>query len=166
MPSCIKELVEFARVHIPSLTRHDTRGVYSSLVEAMTNVRNHAYNKTEKWWMMAMKQGDGVCFAILDNGLGIPRTIKKNIREQLVPNDAHLIDSAMKGNLRTRTGEPWRGKGLPKILENLERGLIQDLHVVAQRGHYAAKNQSRKLRHKFQGTLISWDFIPPKGAQP
>jgi len=145
---------------IPVLVR---RKVYTTILECMGNTREHAYTGHEeyhtKWWLMALfdEQSCSVTFAILDNGQGIPKTVRKKIFERLWPSDNKLIQSALKGDFRTRTNEQWRGKGLPKIQKTLDEGIIRNLVVLSNHGYVNyGTDLFGDLEQKFYGTLVSW----------
>ncbi len=59
----------------------------------------------------------------------------------------------------TVTGEYYRGKGLPGIVEALKRNQISNLHIISndvyanvQTGNYTI------LENKFEGTFIYWEL--------
>jgi len=158
------DVVKFAneklKNSIPVLVR---RKVYTTILECMGNTREHAYTGREgyhpKWWLMAIHDDrtGSVSFAILDNGQGIPKTVKKKIFERLFTSDHKLIVSALRGEFRTRTNEEWRGKGLPRILKTLEDRVISKLAIVSNHGfvHYGT-DQFVDMKQKFVGSLVSW----------
>jgi hypothetical protein len=110
-------------------------------------------------------------FTFLDNGLTIPATIRRNLGEYLADiagvllpvvqtQDHRLIESALKGDFRTKTGVVYRGKGLPKIYEYSNNRNIENLVVISRNGYVGVANGIVKdLNEKFYGTLLSWDFV-------
>lgn len=122
-----------------------SRRNYSMLIECMANTRNHAYQidgkPIRKWWLVAQydAQKQKMRFSFLDLGVGIPKTVRKKFSELVtLKSDSRLIDSALRGNLsnlRTSTGLPHRGKGLPRILNNLKSNFIQNLAIMSNRGY-------------------------------
>lgn len=146
------------------------RRIYSTIIETMANTKQHAYGKSHeqgKWWLMAChdEQNNHVNFTFLDNGQGIPKTIKKKFIEKLkgkigLDNDGELINSAMNGDFRSSTGLEFRGKGLPTIKKHSDDGVIDNLMVISNRGCVNCKsNTVKKLGNNFYGTLLDWDFI-------
>lgn len=144
--------------------------IYSTIIETMANTKQHAYGKSHaegKWWLMAChdEQNQHVNFTFLDNGQGIPKTVKTKFTEKLksaigLDNDGQLINSSMNGDFRTRTGLDFRGKGLPTIKKHSDDGFIDNLLVISNRGYVNCKaNTVRSLGHNFFGTLLDWDFI-------
>ena len=84
-----------------------TKRLYPMLIELMTNVCQHAYNKYNQksimdsnWYIFAENSGHSIKFVFLDTGVGIPATLWYNHREKLLklfPNqskDASYISSA------------------------------------------------------------------------
>ena len=168
-----KEVVDFTRNHIKSPNISSFRSIYPTLIECMANTRNHAYidltAPVSRWWLIAMSnaKATSVHFTFLDNGRGIPRTIKKNILEKFSgiwggTSDSELIASALKGEFRTKTSLKWRGKGLPRILSYVENRQISNLKVISNYGYVSCVGDDlvpTDLNGKFYGTLLSWDFI-------
>ena len=145
---------------LPVLVR---KQVYTTIMECMGNTHNHAYTGEEKfsakWWLMALfdEINQNVHFAILDNGQGIPKTVRRTLLEKVLSPDYVLIQSALAGELRSRLKEQERGKGLPKIKEILDNGMIADLVVISNNGYVNYKeNQHRNLTQKFFGSLVAW----------
>lgn len=165
-----QEVVEFAHDKVsPSTAVFVWRKVYTTILECMGNTREHAYTGREKyqtkWWLMALhdESKNRVTFAILDNGAGIPKTVKKKIMERFWTADSDLILSALRGEFRTRMNELWRGKGLPKIFKTYEAGIIQNLAIISNKGYVNyGSNQFRDLKQKFFGTLVSWTISEGK----
>ncbi len=150
---------------------------YPILIECMTNTHNHAYNETfglyNKWWLMASYDADlsRVHFVFLDNGLGIPKTIRKNFKERVIElfgnlvlknavDDVGLICSALRGEFRTRTGDSYRGKGLQKIYDSMRANSINDPTIISRRGYVNCSSLSgTELNKTFHGTLYSWFYV-------
>jgi hypothetical protein len=153
---------------------------YGPIMECLINTSNHAY-RTEtlnsKWWMIAIPElpKRRVHFTALDNGLGIPSTVRKNYLEKLESKfgkhlitgstiDADLIYSALLGEYRTSTKIGYRGTGLPSIFELMTIPKVKNLRIISNHGHvFASENNNDchiyRLKNKFHGTLISWDFV-------
>ncbi|MGR3219044.1 MAG: hypothetical protein ACUZ8H_04405 [Candidatus Anammoxibacter sp.] len=121
----------------------------------------------KKWYLMLIydKQNRIVKFVFLDNGVGIPNTIKKRFYEQIpiftkMFHDNALIHSALKGEGRTSTKQSHRGKGLPKIYRcATEKKEIKKLVIVSNYGYLDLSNQDYyDLKSKFNGTLYSWEM--------
>ena len=143
----------------------------------MSNTNNHAYDKSKKykkWWLVAYydKINSKIKFTFLDNGFGIPRTIKKSYKERInklleekIPNgrsktqDNFLVSSALEGEFRTKTGFAHRGKGLPDIADKAKKNMIQGLTIISRKAYLnVSNNDSQELSNIFYGTLLSWEY--------
>lgn len=163
----------------PKLT--DRQLLYDGLVEAMTNVKQHAYSPTAKvkrWWMSASVDvnGNRLTVMFLDHGSSIPRTLPRStvwerVRPVLellgaeVSDDAKMIQAALSAK-RSRTGQENRGRGLREDI----RGFIEEheadgrLRVLSARGR-CTFNKARgedgrfeveRLDRPFKGTFLEW----------
>ena len=169
--SIAQEVITFAR---DRLGKGDGRnpGLYRTLIEVMANTHHHAFkeaNPYNKWWLIAHSNPEksSVNFVFLDNGQGIPFTIKKKMREKILAkigyaNDAELILSGLNGDFsRSRTGLGYRGKGLPSIRKYAEeKNDVDNLLIISNHGFVDCNtNKVKKIDRKFYGTLLSWDFV-------
>ncbi len=175
-----KEVTDFAKNSLGIVS--DNKKIYPMIIECMGNTNNHAYKNQDqykKWWLMASHQKDGnkVSLSFVDNGQGIPNTIRKNFREivQTIADsitlplfdakarvlDSALIESALKGDFkRTRTGLSHRGNGLPWMFKNAQAQYIDDLVIISKKGYVdCGKSITRELDAVFHGTLLSWSFV-------
>ena len=149
----------------------NSKGIYATLIECMGNTRNHAYSdgtRYPRWWMIAYHdaQNKHINFSFLDNGHGIPKTMRQNFKERFLDpvlgkrNDAELILSALQGEFRTQTRQRWRGRGLPRIYEFAQRQEIDKFVIVSNFGYVNATTKDAiTLPIKFHGTMLSWDFV-------
>ncbi|MBN1907108.1 MAG: hypothetical protein JW927_18660 [Deltaproteobacteria bacterium] len=167
-----KEVMDFARNRLKS--KNITKASYPIMIECMANTLNHAFttkasgSTLSKWWLIAMhsEETKTIHFTFLDNGLGIPNTIRKRLSEILVGifielDDSALIVSALKGEFRTQTNFKWRGKGLPNILKYVRNNEIKNLKIISNHGYVLCNGEeikSIKLENRFYGTLLSWDI--------
>ena len=142
-PPIAKKVVAFVRSCL-GLLRLETSPIYTTIIELMKNTFQHAYDTTtnfsRRWWLIAvhLPESASVSFSFLDNGMGIPYTIKKKFSERLtsyiVDRDAELIASTLRGEFRTRTQRGYRGNGLPSIFEHHQNGRIRNLKVLSNKG--------------------------------
>jgi hypothetical protein len=160
----------FVKYRLSLVETRQLKRLYSILIECMANTKNHAYkidSYENKWWMIGRHLNNSVEIAFLDNGIGIPRTIKKNYRElvkemasklgAIIINDSELLLSALNGEFRTQTGKRHRGRGLPRISNSAKTGDISDLVVISQKGYVDVNNEEcKQLTHPFMGTLLFW----------
>lgn len=163
------KVIRFSLSKLDQQRDSKSRGIYATLIECMANTIHHAYrenNPYTKWWLMALYGDNKVNFTFYDSGMGIPKTLKKNFSEKFFgsmfnqKNDYELIISALKGEFRTRTGDKWRGRGLPKINSFYNQGYINKLTLVSNYGYVNfGENRFYNMSEKFRGTLFSWDFV-------
>ncbi|MCL2441597.1 MAG: hypothetical protein FWD14_07630 [Treponema sp.] len=161
------EVIEFALSKLPIKRGRMTRAFYTTVLECMGNTKEWAYDsktaKYAKWWLIAHyeKEFERVRFSILDNGKGIPETVRKKLFESIFGfNDSKILNSVLKGDFRTSTELNYRGKGLPKIMSFSESHLIKDLVVISNNGCYnSINNKYNDISPKFNGTMISWSFV-------
>lgn len=153
---------------------------YGPIMECIINTGAHAYSRNasySKWWMIAIPNNNNqtIHFTVLDNGYGIPNTVRKNYAEIIIRHfgklnylstgiDNKLIVSGLVGEFRTRSGLDHRGKGLPSIFDLTTIPYIDNLRIISSHGYVLTGSNltildSVNLRNKFHGTLISWDFI-------
>jgi hypothetical protein len=166
-----KEVIDFSKAQLGKTSDASTRSMYATLIECMVNTGHHAYEKrfvNWKWWLMALPTTDKkrVHFAFLDNGRGIPTTVRKNFAERVSylfgdrTMDSELIFSALEGKYRSRMKNRWRGKGLPKIFSYSSKDIIENLQIVSNHGYVdCQRNQLKELSDKFHGTLLYWEFV-------
>lgn len=176
-PLIVAEVMDYISTII-KFSEDESAKIYGAIIELLQNTKQHAYDETDlqgKWWLIAIPSTDRkkVHFTILDNGYGIPSTVKRKSLEILQSGipikkfgvDATLIESALDGKFqRTRTGKSFRGQGLPTVFELTTMGQIDNLRIISNYGHVLTGPNKSILEkytfsNKFDGTLISWDFI-------
>ncbi|MGD1046398.1 MAG: hypothetical protein ABR936_13895 [Bacteroidota bacterium] len=166
-----KQVMDFSTGILKQNKTSQSKSIYGTIIECMVNTKHHAYHDLDhkwKWWLMALPNEDNnkIQFAFLDNGAGIPTTVKKNFTEKVNrlfgsnSPDCNLIHSALLGHYRTRMKDKWRGKGLPKIYSYFNSNYIENLHIVSNHGYVDCKKDLvKEMNDKFHGTLLSWDFV-------
>lgn len=155
---------------------------YGALLEAIKNVRNHAYPQTaapqlpprvEAWWGAGAyypRRGT-LAFAMLDQGIGIPATLPArsiwDAVKRLCPpefNDSDVIAGAIELG-RTSTGLLERGNGLWTICRLVTELPGSHVRILSGRGEliYASDGSVDKKLHDnpFCGTLIEWSLVLP-----
>ncbi len=161
---CKDFVVEKLRLSHPA----EARAIYEILIECMSNTDNHAYSKKDAFpnrWLAAesIEVQNLISFTSLDNGQGIPATVKKKLLDWKItgktPSD--IIIDALKGDDRSGTGQKQRGLGLPKIYSLIKNGKIFDLNIISGRGAVTTDDctvKPKKASELFNGTLLSWCF--------
>ena len=171
--SIARDVIRFSLKYLNQDKSLKTRTLFKIIIEMMGNTVEHAYriaNERSKWYLMASHDTESgqIRFAFLDGGMGVPQTIRKNFTDLLKKifsditgdsNDSRLIMSALQGKFRTRTGQRYRGKGLPNIYKSYyENKFIDNLRIISNVG-YIDRTDELPLNHKFYGTLYTWDFV-------
>lgn len=141
--SASKELCDFI---IKSLgkTRRDIQPIQRVMIELMSNVYHHAYEKNnfmaKKWYMYAEHNDNYVRCIFVDTGLGIAKTARKSFGEKLKAffhvelDDSKIIKSIFNGDFRTATNEKFRGNGLSSVRENVRADIFERFEVISGRG--------------------------------
>lgn len=162
----------------------------SAVTDAVENVRGHAYPRewfnpmtsVPLWWFTgAVDQSTGlVTLAIYDQGISIPKALPlkwdinllmQRFRDLFTLNfdasdptyDGQAIDMAMQ-LAASSTGLPYRGKGLPKILEIIRSCPSGKLRVVSRSGEciYGANGTKVVRTHQVPllGTYLELEALP------
>lgn len=162
-------IITFALNSLSESPSYNSRRSYRNIIEAMSNTNNHAYEKNEKikkWYLMALydETNNKVSFSFLDSGHGIISTVKKKNFEKLgLISHISILESVLNAdthNNRSQTELIQRGKGLPSIYASFKSGYTDNLVIISNKAFLDARNNKRiRLKHSFDGTLISWDFI-------
>ena len=151
----------FLKEHVHNIDKVKLMAIYGILVECMSNTNEYA-GKTmgsKHWWTMALhnKETGKVLFAFVDNGVGIPSTVRKKWFDN--SSDAKLLEKAAMGTYQmSGSHEKTRNKGLPQIRKYNEDGSIQNLVIVSNKGYYSVEHGIKDLEKLFAGTMIAWEF--------
>jgi len=169
--SIAKKVCDFAMSKL-NLKRVEIKKLYVMIIELMTNTKHHAYNKARKnqfvltdWYIFVrfINDNQALRFIFLDTGLGIPFTVKRKGFEPareligLGPNHVEYINSALKGEFRSRTGESYRGRGLPKIYSYFTNQYINNLTIISNHGYFA-EDKKEDMNKRLRGTLFYWEL--------
>jgi hypothetical protein len=165
-----RELIDCGTSQAFGLTKysHSTRAAYATLIELMGNTRNHAAGKRpepETWW--ATSYGDAnrkrVSYSFVDTGVGIFRSVRVNrikraFRNLGVRGNPELLQEILNGQVQSRTGLAYRGKGLPTIYKKSRSGDLKSLFIIANDVYADVSNGVyRSLSNHFNGTLLYWE---------
>jgi anti-anti-sigma regulatory factor len=166
---------------------------FRGIGEAMTNVSQHAYPidlpagpiKTvdKGWWMLGHinKKSRQLKIMIVDQGVGIPRTLPRKYREVMneffakigvvSPTDGNIIRAAMEVG-RSRTLQTNRGKGLNDLKEIIDKCNAGSLRILSKKGEYHYKIVNGRVEEtalsteeSLNGTLVEWS-IPLRAVLP
>ncbi len=172
-PTDAKKICDFTMSKL-NRRREEIRNLYDMLIELMSNTKQHAYNnryKIRDWYIFAryISEKNSVRFIFLDTGEGIPTTVKRTGYEYIksivsnVPlirigtKHTEYIISALKGELRSSTGEQHRGKGLPKIYSFHNNRYINKLTIISNRGYFA-EGIDNDIQKGLNGTIFYWEI--------
>lgn len=138
-----------------------TRNLYILLIELMSNTREHAYKPNSEtlsnWYIFAKKDSNSINIVFMDTGASIPVTINKRLNEQIFGTDSHLIHSALKGECRSQTKKPNRGKGLGVLLDLEKTQYINNLKLISRKGEYPYSKEKENFK-EFHGVLVHFNI--------
>lgn len=142
-------------------------GLGNCVTEAMINVGHHAYQGKSggAWWIFATISKGTVFIALHDRGDSVPGTLlaKPQVTDYLSGRmwslgrgDGKLITAAVGG--RTRTNLPYRGKGLPEMLQFTKSYPRSELGIFSRNGFFRfdGEETTGRLSSSIKGTLIVW----------
>lgn len=135
-------------------------------IELMANSINHGFPHHEKKkWIISTshdEQGNSVNFTFIDNGVGILKTLELKILAKLLSvftGKHDLLLSAFKGDIGSRTGLPYRGKGLPFIFETINKNYISNLFILTNNVILDFKNNKfYDIGVEFSGTFYYFEL--------
>jgi len=141
--------------------------LFTMLTEMITNISDHAYDKENlfehSWYIFVENDADKIKYTFMDNGLGIPTTIKKKRFEEFLESfnldkEYKYIEAGVSGiEKRSKTGQIERGNGLPSIYEQFTSNKISNLVIISNRAYYL-KDYSRDLENDLKGTIFCWEI--------
>lgn len=135
-------------------------------IELMANSINHGFpNQEKKKWILStshLEQEKSVNFTFIDNGVGILKTLELKILKQLLTlfkGNHDLLLSAFKGEIGSRTGLSYRGKGLPFIFDSISKDYISNLFIITNNVILDFKNQKfYDIDIDFSGTFYYFEL--------
>lgn len=143
----------------------------NTLAEMMRNTDDHAYLHANSnfvplrnWYFFAVKVDEGVSFYFIDNGEGIINTAKPKLRDYTVymgnqNAEINLLNEVLNGDFRSRTKQPYRGKGLPEIKEFFDSQDVIKSTIITNNIIFikeGTKELFEKKKKSFNGTLYAW----------
>lgn len=138
--------------------------IYSIAQEICANSVEHANEeKHKKNWLFATSYlPDAVVFTMTDIGDGILKTLRrkliKQLQESLFIDAVDILKNAFEKQYESRTKDPNRNKGLPKIYKTSSEKYIKDLIVITNNVLLNLDNpqKSKILKNTFKGTFYYW----------
>ena len=175
----LTEMVNLFKKYESEINAELRSGLFDSVSEAICNTINHAYPEhilndpmsEKKWWMFAQQHNSNLEIVVYDLGVGIPNSLrsKPELKEWLISRitkhrkkDSYLLSVAIESP-RTVTRLPYRGKGLPEMLQFAQGRGVGGFIIYSQRGQYgydAAKKMHivNDLTSLVKGTLLRWSI--------
>lgn len=162
-----KEVVDFTIEKLKK-DKKEIQFLFNILTEVITNIE-HAYNVKQElifdpsWYIMVENDQDKIKYTFMDNGVGIPTTVKKKTIEEVlkllsIDREYKYIKTALDGSYkRTQTGKTERSTGLPDVYEKLKNKKINNLIIISNYAYYCEENP-RDMQENLTGTIICWEI--------
>lgn len=171
-PETAREFCEFVMEKL-SKERKDILDLQKVLIELMSNVYHHAYNKDELmhkyWYMYAECNGGIVRFVFADTGAGIASTVRKNFIEKIgmkfgiKKTDGELIESTLNGDFRTETEERNRGNGLSGVKKMVSGEMFRNFTIISGKGFCKIDSDGLIIKsncnNTIYGTIYTFDVV-------
>ncbi len=172
-PESARELCDFV-IKTLGKSRKEILPLQKVLVELMSNVYHHAYEKNsfmaKRWYMYAEHSEDYVKCIFVDTGYGIAKTARKHFGEKLRAffgmrvDDSKIIESVFNGDFRTATNLKYRGNGLLAVRDNVRHDIFEWFEVFSGRGRCIItkdKNPEKIISYCHENTLYGtlYQFI-------
>ncbi len=151
-------------------------GVQRVFLELMQNTNNHAsFNLGEKHWWLSVdhnKDTNTTHFAFIDFGVGIFKSLENKsngskfygVVEKLknavrYGSNADLLKLLLEGEVhKTATGQYYRGKGLPGIVNAFNKNQISSLIIISNNAMADLKeNKYTSLNNPLSGSFFYWE---------
>lgn len=161
-----QEIIDFT---CEKMNKNKTQVNYlmTMLTELITNISDHAYQKEglfeHNWYIFVDNKIDKITYTFIDNGLGIPSTIRKSIIEKIIETidcekEYKYIEAAVSGvQKRSATGLIERGNGLPSIYEPYKNNNIDNLIIISNKAYYSGISKYDMENNLF-GTIFYWEI--------
>ena len=145
---------------------------YNVFTEAMANTFQHASKSApgvERWWAAVYYDArrKAACFTAVDTGVGILRSFNFRQHAQAwrespklaLPDQGEKLRVLLSGEIRSRTGDKHRGRGLPNIKRACDLDRITNLAILSNKAlARVADEDYRELQREFRGTIIYWEL--------
>lgn len=140
--------------------------IQGMLIELMANSVNHAFPYSKnKNWILAVNHNFSekvASFCFVDNGAGVIKTLNLNLRQKIrnfFNGNIDLLETAFEGEIGSRTGLKYRGRGLPSILKKFRQNYFAEFVVITNDVFIDFQNKRKyQLNNAFQGTFYYWEL--------
>jgi hypothetical protein len=129
--------------------------------ELMKNTKHHASldeGRQAPWWIGASWERDKVVFMFLDYGVGIFKSrncLGTQIRD-CVRTEGGILKQIFMGELTSRTGKAYRGKGLPSIHDMAPKGYLRGILFTGKTAMSLDTLEPRTIGENIPGTCYYW----------
>jgi len=135
------------------------------LTELIGNAVEHGIKDKEiNWWLdrEVNRTDKTIKFTFVDMGKGIVESHKKAglPLKYLFSSDSKVVLDSFSGQLRSSTKLPNRGRGLPQLMEMIEKGWVSDLVIITNSVSLQYKDDNFAVTDipNFRGTYYSWNI--------
>jgi hypothetical protein len=160
------QMVDFARKMLGRTT--PDKPTYAVLGEIMGNTFDHASSVMEgqvQWWATVYcdLENHKACYSFVDMGVGIMKSKSFNQRLHYlistgIRGAAEQLRALLNRKIPSRSGVPYRGKGLPWVYDTCCAGRIKNLAIIANTVYSQPQNGVyRNLDNHFHGTFLYWE---------
>ena len=139
--------------------------VYSVIQEICPNSIEHANikDKDRNWLMGIRYEPDKVCFAMVDKGQGILKTLKKKpvqVFGDAFSDDLSILLRAFGKKYQSASDDDNRNKGLPRIKSVCDDGYVNNMTVITNSSllNLSDSTRSKRLGAEFAGTFYYWEI--------
>lgn len=144
--------------------------VFSIVQEMCSNSVEHSNSIRPNWLFGVSYEGSEsevktVRFTMTDVGSGILKTLNRKFSMQILEsvsskNEIDILHSAFERKYGSKTLNVNRNKGLPLILNRVQKQLISNMKVVTNNVvlHLERKDISFKLKRNLQATFYTWSI--------
>src|SRR5690606_5340458 len=104
-------------------------------------------------------------YTFLDLGVGIFESLpalsfKQKVATKLgLSHNVDLVQPLFNGEIKSRTGRPERGNGIPQVYESSKDKAFSKFVLITNDVFVNMKNlETKKLKNNFNGTLFYWEL--------
>lgn len=166
----VEKVIDFVNKNC-NTNRLFTLELYDVMIELMNNAIQHAYDKSDilnerNWYVYAADNKNKVKIVFLDTGLGIAETVHRDwgeyFKDIIRKDDGKYVESALRGEFRSQTGESNRGNGLPTVYEYAKRQEVVKFQIHTGKSiskvHSDGSLSSKEIERPLYGTLFYWEI--------
>jgi hypothetical protein len=143
--------------------------MFDVLIEIMQNTNNHAGETRGEydWWLHIFNDPDTKVskYTFLDLGVGIFNSLpaisfKNKLAKSFgLTHNVDLVKPLFKGDIKSRTARPERGRGIPQVFESSQDKGFGKFIMISNDVYVDLKSmQTKKLNNNFSGTLFYWEL--------